>query len=81
VFDLDFTLWDAGGTWCDHTLPPYTSVNGYIRDAAGRQIYLFPDVRSILHKLSRKDILMAVASRTHSPDTARKLMSTGTLLK
>ena len=23
VFDLDFTLWDAGGTWCDQTKPPF----------------------------------------------------------
>lgn len=75
VFDLDFTLWDAGGTWCDHTRPPYIRENGYIRDADRRSIYLYPDVRSILDTLSRKEIPMAVASRTHSPDIARKLMN------
>ena len=74
VFDLDFTLWDAGGTWCDHTSPPYIKENGYIRDADQRSIYLYPDVRSILDVLSRKKIPMAVASRTHSPDIARILM-------
>jgi magnesium-dependent phosphatase 1 len=74
VFDLDFTLWDAGGTWCDHTDPPYTKVNGHIRDALGRQIHLYPDVRTILETLSGKHIPMAVASRTHSPGTAHRLM-------
>lgn len=75
VFDLDFTLWDAGGTWCDHTCPPYNKENGYIRDADQRTIYLYPDVKSILDTLSLKEIQMAVASRTHSPDIARKLMT------
>jgi magnesium-dependent phosphatase 1 len=75
VFDLDFTLWDAGGTWCDHTSPPYSKENGYIRDADRRSIYLYPDVKSILDTLSRKEVAMAIASRTHSPDIARKLMN------
>ena len=74
VFDLDFTLWDAGGTWCDHTSPPYIKENGYIRDAGQRSIYLYPDVRSILDTLARKEIPMAVASRTHRPDIAGTLM-------
>ena len=74
VFDLDFTLWDAGGTWCDETTPPYQKLNGYITDAGGRIIYLYPDVPSILSHLRDKGILMGVASRTHGPATARKLM-------
>lgn len=24
VFDLDFTLWDCGGTWCDCLSPPFS---------------------------------------------------------
>lgn len=44
-------------------------------DADRRTIYLYPDVKSILDTLSRKEILMAVASRTHSPYIARKLMT------
>jgi len=23
VFDLDFTLWNGGGTWCDHLRAPF----------------------------------------------------------
>lgn len=74
VFDLDFTLWDAGGTWCDHTMPPYQRVNGHIRDGDGRMITLYPEVRSILNHLNEKGIDMALASRTHSPAIARRLL-------
>ena len=74
VFDLDFTLWDAGGTWCDHTVAPYIKQNGHIRDAEGRRIILYPEVRSILESLQGKEILMGLASRTHRPDSARLLL-------
>lgn len=74
VFDLDFTLWDAGGTWCDHTTPPYLLENSYVFDADGRCIYLYPDVSSILTHLREMNFPMAVASRTHQPDIARKLL-------
>ena len=74
VFDLDFTLWDAGGTWCDHTTPPYHKNNGNIRDAENRLIYLYQDVRSILSTLQSRSIQMAIASRTHSPEIAAQLL-------
>jgi magnesium-dependent phosphatase 1 len=74
VFDLDFTLWDAGGTFCDGTVPPYSKKNGYITDAEDRIIYLYPDVVEILSHLEKQEIAMGVASRTHSPDKARTLM-------
>lgn len=74
VFDLDFTLWDAGGTWCDHTIPPYRRENGHVRDGEGRTISLYPEVRSILDHLGQNGILMALASRTHSPVIARRLL-------
>jgi magnesium-dependent phosphatase 1 len=74
VFDLDFTLWDAGGIWCDQTMPPYRNQNSHIVDAEGRMIVLYPEVRVILDKLSEKGIPMALASRTHSPDIARRLL-------
>lgn len=74
VFDLDFTLWDAGGTWCDHTMPPYRRQNGHVEDGDGRMISLYPEVRSILDQLDRKGISMAVASRSHSPIIARRLL-------
>jgi len=74
VFDLDFTLWDAGGTWCDHTTPPYRKRNDHILDGANREIYLYPDVPGILNALNEKDITLALASRTHSLRVAIELL-------
>jgi len=74
VFDLDFTLWDAGGTWCDHTIPPYRKEGSVVRDGVDRVIYLYPDVPEILKVIQDAGLTMAVASRTHSPETARRLM-------
>ena len=74
VFDLDFTLWDCGGTWCDHTNPPYYKHNGIILDDDERKIRLYPEVRIILDKLSKQKIPLGVASRTGAPDWADELM-------
>lgn len=73
VFDLDFTLWNAGGTWCDHTLPPYRRVDGYVEDASHAKIILYPDSRAILDELHGR-YLLGIASRTHQPSWARELM-------
>jgi magnesium-dependent phosphatase 1 len=75
IFDLDFTLWDAGGTWCDHTTPPYKKVNAHIVDRDQREILLYPDVPGILQALQKKRIPMGLASRTHSPETASRFLS------
>nr|WP_321411828.1 magnesium-dependent phosphatase-1 [uncultured Carboxylicivirga sp.] len=75
VFDLDFTLWDAGGTWCDCTNPPYKRVNNHVVDSYGSQIVLYPEVRSILENLKGKNIKMALASRTSAPTWARQLLN------
>lgn len=74
VFDLDFTLWDAGGTWCDHTNPPYRKVNGHIEDSYGSRIVLYPDVRVILDNLVQSGVTMALASRTGAPNWAKELL-------
>ncbi len=74
VFDLDFTLWDCGGTWCDHTNPPYYRQNGIILDEDQRKIKLYPEARSILEKLNDQKVLLGVASRTSAPDWADELM-------
>ena len=74
VFDLDFTLWDCGGTWCDHTNPPYYKHNGIVLDDDQRRIMLYPDVKPILDKLNSRNIQLAVASRTGAPDWADELM-------
>lgn len=74
VFDLDFTLWNAGGTWCDHTLPPYRKVNNHVEDANNSMIFLYPEAKQILEKLYKRNITMAIASRTHEPSWANKLL-------
>lgn len=74
VFDLDFTLWDCGGTWCDHTNPPFYKQNGIIRDEDHRKIRLYPDVLAILEKLDDQNVILGVASRTSAPDWADELM-------
>ncbi len=74
VFDLDFTLWNAGGTWCDHTSPPYKRVNSHVEDSYGSRIELYPEVLEILNRLEEKNIPMAVASRTGAPSWALQLL-------
>jgi len=75
VFDLDFTLWDAGGTWCDCTNPPYFLKNGQVFDQSGNHIRLYPDVLNILQHLRQFQKNIAVASRTNEPAWARDLLS------
>lgn len=74
VFDLDFTLWDAGGTWCDCTIPPYRIKDEKVVDTEGAQIKLYPDVIHILKTLKSEGIKVAVASRTNAPKSAKQLM-------
>jgi magnesium-dependent phosphatase 1 len=74
VFDLDFTLWDAGGTWCDCTIPPYRMQNGQLYDAEGAHIKLYADTIPILQKLKQDGRQIGIASRTTAPKIARQLM-------
>ncbi|MBN1953315.1 MAG: magnesium-dependent phosphatase-1 [Bacteroidales bacterium] len=74
VFDLDFTIWNAGGTWCDHTWPPYRRANGYILDSEDNRIFLYPDAAGLVQELSTT-FQLAVASRTHRPAWALELLS------
>lgn len=74
VFDLDFTLWDAGGTWCDHLRAPFGSHNGDVFDADGACIRLYPEVRRILDSCDELNIPMALASRTGAPTWARSIL-------
>lgn len=75
VFDLDFTLWDAAGTWCDCTTPPYTRKNGSVIDGEGGEIVLYADVLDILDRLKSENILIASASRTSAPSIAKTLLN------
>jgi magnesium-dependent phosphatase 1 len=74
VFDLDFTLWDAAGTWCDCTTPPYQRVNNHVEDFNGAEIVLYADVVQALNRLKKAGKLLAVASRTTAPVIARNLL-------
>jgi len=74
VFDLDFTLWDAGGGWCDTTLPPYKWEDGKLLDSSGDWIRLYDDVIHILEKLKTENKLVVAASRTNRPDWAQDLL-------
>ena len=74
VFDLDFTLWDCGGTWCDCLSPPFSGEGSRVYDACGRHVQLYSDVMGILDALDSLEIPMALASRTERPDWARQLL-------
>lgn len=74
VFDLDFTLWNAGGTWCDSTNPPYSWEKNKLLDSSGRWIRLYDDVIRILTHLKNNGKHVAVASRTYEPEWARELL-------
>ena len=74
VFDLDFTLWDCGGTWCDCLAPPFRVRNDRVIDRWDRQVRLYPDVHGILDFCDEASITMALASRTEQPDWARQLI-------
>jgi len=74
VFDLDFTLWNAGDTWCSETEPPYIWEKGKLFDQSGRWIRLYPDVTVILKTLRENGKIVAVASRTFEPQYANDLL-------
>ena len=74
VYDLDFTLWDCDGTWCDCLSPPFRRRNEQVVDRASRQVRLYDDVTSILDHCDDHSIPMALASRTEQPSWARELI-------
>lgn len=73
VFDLDFTLWDAGGVWCDCLTPPFRHRDGRVEDRDGRHVRLYDDVPRILDECDAGPAAMALASRTGEPGWARRL--------
>lgn len=73
VFDLDFTLWDCDGTWCDCLSPPFTLKAGQVLDARRRPVKLYSDVRKILDHCDQQNWDMALASRTEQPEWATAL--------
>lgn len=75
VFDLDFTLWDCGGTWCDCLSPPFRVNGKQIEDRIGRPVRLYDDVHEILKHCDDHAITLALASRTEQPTWARELLA------
>ena len=74
VFDLDFTLWNAGETWCDATNPPYFWEKGKLYDQEDRWIRLYDDVKLILEELRHRNKKIVAASRTYEPKWAQDLL-------
>lgn len=74
VFDLDFTLWDCGGTWCDCLSPPFCKEGSKVKDRSDRHIRLYADVLPVLDYCDGEGIPMALASRTEEPRWARQLL-------
>ncbi len=74
VFDLDFTLWDAGGTWCDHLTPPFLRKGAQVIDAYGERVRLYPDVRAILQWCQENEHPTGIASRTGEPTWAKRIL-------
>ena len=74
VFDLDYTLWDAGGTWCDCLSPPFQIDRGLVLDRHRRPVRLYEDVVEILEALDGAGVAMGLASRTNEPGWARELL-------
>ncbi|MDQ8205259.1 magnesium-dependent phosphatase-1 [Pelagicoccus sp. SDUM812003] len=74
VFDLDFTLWDAGGTWCDCLTPPFRKTAQGVLDARSAKVRVYEDALWALERCRELDLDVAVASRTNEPDWARELL-------
>ena len=74
VFDLDFTLWECGGTWCDCLTPPFLARDGKVLDHQQAEVKLYCDVGKILNYCDEAGIGLAIASRTEQPEWARQLL-------
>ena len=73
VFDLDFTLWDCVGTWCDCLSPPFRVRHGHISDRSGRRVSLYDDIHAILDHCDQR----AVSSTTVFENSESKRMRAG----
>lgn len=74
VFDLDFTLWDAGGVWCDCLQPPFSKRDGRVVDAAKAWVRPYEEIPECLLDLAAAGLDLAIASRTTQPQWARTLL-------
>jgi len=74
VLDLDFTLWDCDGTWCDCLRPPFRQRDGKVVDGDDRVVRLYEDVLAVLDECAASQISLALASRTEQPSWATQLV-------
>lgn len=74
VFDLDFTVWDAGGVWCDCLRPPFRKAGERVLDSADSHVRVYDDIGWALDVLADRGVELAVASRTTQPKWARQLL-------
>ncbi|KAF8254054.1 magnesium-dependent phosphatase-1 [Wilcoxina mikolae CBS 423.85] len=75
AFDLDYTLWPF---WVDtHVTAPLKATGQYnkVHDRYKDVWSFYPDVPSILYHLRSKELKIAAASRTHTPELAREMLS------
>lgn len=74
IFDLDFTIWNAGDTFCSETNPPYFWDKDKLVDQSGSWMQLYQEATEVLQMLKSKGILIAAASRTNKPEWAKQLL-------
>lgn len=48
--------------------------NGTVKDARGTKLKIYPEVIKVLDTLKENKILVAAASRTHTPPEAREML-------
>ncbi|KAI5967850.1 hypothetical protein KGF57_000278 [Candida theae] len=74
VFDLDYTLWPC---WCDtHISPPLKSLShNQVVDSSGTKLSFYPHVESIILELVASNVTIIAASRTATPQVAKKLLT------
>jgi len=75
ILDLDFTLWNAGDTWCSETNPPYIWIKDKLFDQDNRWIRLYSETIPVLEILRQEQKIIAVASRTNRPEWAKNLLN------
>lgn len=72
VFDLDYTLWPF---YADtHITPPFKKKDGKVFDAKGGLLKPYDEAEAILKTVYNLGIKIGVASRTHEPDIAKKIL-------
>ena len=71
-----FTLTRAAtfSTGASTKQPPVLTATSLVHDSTGKSIELYPGVEALLHSLSHAGYHLAIASRTHAPESAKALL-------